>query len=121
MNRSSRFRAACFTIFATLFGQLAVAVYACPALSPGKVAVTATSPASPCDGMDMDLPNLCNKHCNGAEQSQGSFAPAVGFIASFVVHLNVPPLATPIALAAPPALFQATAPPLTIRNCCFRI
>ena len=123
MERTSRVRTACLAIFAMLFAQLAVAAYACPALSPGKAAITAASPASPCENMQMDkdLANLCQKHCHGDQQSQGGLAPAVGFVPSFIVALDVREVAAPATLVSPPALLHAIAPPLIIRNCCFRI
>ena len=123
MKRGWRIRTACLAIFAMLFAQLAVAAYACPALSPEKAAVTAPSPASPCENMQMDkdLANLCQKHCHGDQQSQGGSAPVVGFVPSFIVELDVPAVAASATLATPPALSHAIAPPLIIRNCCFRI
>ena len=120
MPRTFRKLTGWIAVAAMLFAQLAVAAYACPAVSPGKVPVTASAQA-PCESMDMDQANLCRKHCHDAERSQGAPAPVVGFIPGFVVRLDVHIRSASTSPAPPPALFHATAPPLTIRNCCFRI
>ena len=123
MKRRCRIWTSRLAIFAMLFAQLAVAAYACPALSPDKGPVTAAFVASPCQNMamDKDLANLCQKHCHDDQQSQGGLAPAVGFVPSFIVELDVQEIYAPATVVSPPALSHAIAPPLIIRNCCFRI
>ena len=50
-------------VLATLFTQLSVAAYACPAAMAGASAQVET----PCERMDMDTPNLCERHCHDAQ------------------------------------------------------
>ena len=107
-----------------LFTQLAVAAYTCPG-APSPAAAAAAKAEAGCDELDHAKPNLCRAHCQQQAQSADK----------------------PVGLAAPPApptgrnaalvpivrvsfvsaedqqwlLVRTTAPPLTIRHCCFRI
>ena len=111
---------AAVTVFALLFAQLAVAAYACPAMSPQAVSASSEA-ASHCDKLDPRLTNLCQKHCHGVEQSQSASAAPAPFIPALIGMLEPALQVLPIANLEPPALFHANSPPLTIRNCCFRI
>ncbi len=120
MRRHNRFLTAAFTVFALLFAQLAVAAYACPAMSPQADSASAQA-TSHCDKLDPRLTNLCQKHCHGVEQSPSASPASAPFIPALIGMLKPAIQVLPIANLEPPALFHATAPPLTIRNCCFRI
>lgn len=135
MTRSRQFRfvAALIALFGMLFMQIAVASYACPGLQMGQggEAVAMSSDAADqgmtgCQGMDKAQPNLCHAHDQVGHQSLDK--PELPQVQPFVaVGLAVPidtivlaylPDATPTETAR---LTHATAPPLSIRNCCFRI
>ena len=119
-------------LISVLFTQLAVAAYACPGLlsSSGSAAMLSTSDATPdpmpdCGQPDTKRPMLCHAHCQEGQQSVDktqlpTIAPliAVGFV---LVLLSVPVVGRPLDLSPPSHLERATAPPLSIRNCCFRI
>lgn len=107
-------------IFALVFAQLAVAAYACPSASADSADPRA-GVFTPCDQIDRDQANLCGKHCNDAEQSQASYPSGCASSPAFtaVVYVGTPLSAG--ALAGDPALAHATGPPLSIRDCRFRI
>lgn len=121
--RITRKLVACIGLSALVFAQLAVSAYACPVLAAAiEDAQPATTP--PCHDMDMDQPALCQSHCQDGQQNindvQPAFAPA-GFVPGLIVMIDS---ATQKPLQLPPAsplLLRSTSPPLSIRNCCFRI
>jgi hypothetical protein len=101
-----------------LFAQIAVAAYSCPLPADSVRA----APASPCEQVDSELGNLCHKHCHDAQQSQDGVAPLVAFVPSFVAQLPLAAVSQPAAYRVDFApLLHAPPPPLTVRNCCFRI
>lgn len=128
LSRPSRFVAALITLFSLLFAQLAVAAYACPDLQSPPAYVQAEHADMPdCPGgMDLRKPALCKAHCDGPHQAvDAPSAPHPGPFVAATLTCVLPDLA----LAAPVAagghvsitLQYATAPPIAIRNCCFRI
>lgn len=134
LSRQSRIAAALIVLMSILFAQIAVAAYACPStqLTQAVAAIqeqhASTDPAhSPdCEETDSDSPVLC--HAHGQVGTQSLDKPPVP---------NVSPFAAVTLLAAiiqvdklpydgpyendPLILHRATSPPLSIRNCCFRI
>ena len=129
-----RFVAALIALFSMLFMQLAVASYACPnmrtaqpnAVTAMSVDATAMSPDCMGMGMDMDQPSLCHAQDQAGSQSLDKpqlpdvqpFVPVslVQAITLFdVFYTQLPSQPRPLYLT------RATAPPLSIRNCCFRI
>jgi hypothetical protein len=129
VSRPSRIIAAIITIFSLLFTQLAVAAYACPELNVAKRTAIAQAVQMPgCANMDMgtDKPGLCHSHCQaGSQTADTPQAPLVQpFVAAeLTVVLNVAGLAAPSHALQPEGVLlkRSTAPPLAIRNCCFRI
>ncbi|MGV8893202.1 MAG: hypothetical protein ACOH2K_09745 [Burkholderiaceae bacterium] len=131
LSRPSRFVAACIALLSMLFMQLAVAGYACPELKidlvSQSVALSTDAGSMPgCASMDAELPSLCHAHAQVGKQSLDK--PALPDVQPFIA------VALPLAFdASPPAysliavrpdsflLTRITAPPLSIRNCCFRI
>jgi hypothetical protein len=123
--RFTRKLAACICLSALVFAQLAVSAYACPALAQTmEAAQQANTTAPPCHDMDMDQPALCQVHCQDGLQNINDTQPAsalLGFVPGLIVtidsaslkHLQLPP--------ASPLLLRSTSPPLSVRNCCFRI
>jgi hypothetical protein len=132
LSRSSRLVAALIALISMLFMQYAMASYACPGMiAGGEVAAMPTGmmdhqPASGCAGMDSVQPNLCHAYDHGGHQTLDKpEAPQVQPFAAVGLALTL----RPIEIALPPAAAQSeflelkrsTAPPLTIRHCCFRI
>ncbi|HEU4776212.1 MAG TPA: hypothetical protein VFS95_05260 [Telluria sp.] len=128
MFRLSRLLVAGITLFSLLFTQLAVAAYACPALSTATPASLVFDRDMPdCQGMqpEQKAPGLCAAHCEKTPQSADT--PSVPAVAPFIQGALTVVLAqddSVLAWTPPPAGFQLLrtgAPPLSIRNCCFRI
>lgn len=131
LSRPSKCIAGLLALISILFMQLAVAAYACPALGTahGDQAMSMESAVraqEPCLGLDPVQPSLCHAHDQNGNQSldKPSIPPVQSFIA---VGFGLP--LSPLVLTCRPAcvssestlLAHATAPPLAIRHCCFRI
>jgi hypothetical protein len=132
LPRTSRLVAATIVLFSILFMQLAVSAYACPALSAGHDnQVTSSVHAMSadvvaCQDMDMEQPSLC--HASHQTDKQSLDKPATPPLAAFVavgyglpISLDILSFESFLASPAPTFLTHATAPPIAIRNCCFRI
>ncbi len=123
-----------------VFAQLAVAAYACPAMSAGSATGDAAHAAmlgqgmtsvTGADGMpgapslDPSQPNLCAAHCQtGQQNADGKPAPTVPpvLLASLYPVVPAAPRAQPaLALAAVDDPPPVASPPLAILHCCFRI
>lgn len=126
--------AALVALFSVLFMQFAVAAYACPTLRIGQVNATVNMSAddhgmenmSGCAGVDVEKPNLCQADSHKGKLSLDkpeppnvpSFAPAQLLAIVLPVHPSI--LSAP-SIASAGILARTTAPPVSIRNCCFRI
>jgi hypothetical protein len=133
-SRPSRVVAALVALFSVLFMQFAVAAYACPTLQIGPAHGTMNMSAddtgmenmSGCAGVDVEKPNLCQADSHKGKLSLDkpelpnvpSFAPAQLLAIVVPVHLSIPSASS---IAPAGILARTTAPPLSIRNCCFRI
>lgn len=132
LPRSCRFVTAVIALFSILFMQLAVAAYACPALDVGQTSQAMAAAAMPdmdmadCHETDPVQPSLCHAYGQVGKQSLDKPAVpplqpfmAVGFgLSAIPLEARQPPLAL---VPKAPFLAHATAPPLAIRHCCFRI
>jgi hypothetical protein len=117
-----------FALFSLLFMQLSVAGYACPVDAKVSAIASMAEAGMPCAGemssMDTEQPGLCHAHCQSAQQTVDKFqAPApIGAVATgFTYVLEPARLSSPPRLAQAPSLSRSTAPPIAVRNCCFRI
>lgn len=132
-SRPSRILTAIAAIFSMLFMQLAVAMYACPGMPTGgqdgamQASVVAVDMAN-CEGMDKSQPSLCHIHAHGELSKQSLEKSPVPDVPPFVAGTLVLDLqffdvaALPETKPYPPVtLTRSTAPPISIRNCCFRI
>lgn len=131
ISRPSRLIATFLALFSILFMQLAVASYACPSLGGGAggqamAAAMADDSMPGCTDMDPVQPSLC--HAYGQVGDQSLDKPAVPPLQPFLAvgfGLQVSPLETSHMVSFGRThdtfLTHATAPPLAIRNCCFRI
>lgn len=133
LSRPSRLVAAAITLFSILFMQLAVAAYACPALSVqhdsevSRMSAYAPTDEMPaCHEMDPVQPSLCDAYHQADNQSLDK--PAVPLLQPFLaVGFGLPLLPLEVGhqpdstRVDAPFLARATAPPVAIRHCCFRI
>jgi len=130
-TRTSRILAAIVAIFSLLFMQLAVASYACPGVAlPGQAGASMVNMAldmPDCEGMDKEQSTLCHVYVHGEPSKQSLAKSPVPDIQPFVplVLVAVLPFADVAALPTaapfvPITLARSTAPPIAIRNCCFR-
>ena len=130
--RSSRLLTACIVLVSMLFMQLAVAGYACPTLNIAQAGAAAAMTMdddmamSGCAGTDKAQPSLCHANDQAGNQSLDKpSAPHVQpFVAAALTLVFRPAEFIDSAAAAEPdslLLARSTAPPLSIRNCCFRI
>ena len=128
--RRIRLGTALLALSSLLFMQLAVAAYVCPGSTSkaAQVAVMASSglPCADMASMVMDdvQPNLCKAHCQSDQQSADTYQlpPLVALAAVLAVYPAS--IAVPVPAGVPlqtPLLRRSTAPPLAVRNCCFRI
>lgn len=119
-----------FALISLLFMQLAVAQYVCPAAASNTTeGGMVMADGTPCAGamsmaMDAEQPTLCHAHCQADKQSFDKFElpPLVAISAlpaNFTLSVVIPAFSG-AALQAP-HLMHATAPPVAIQNCCFRI
>ncbi len=131
LSHPSRVAAAFIALISMLFMQFAVASYVCPGLELAKATVFASAnmldqEMSACHDMDMEQPSLCHAHGDIGKQSLDK--PELPHVQPFIA-VRLTRLLSPVdnaysPTAAPPTIAQltrATAPPLAIRNCCFRI
>jgi hypothetical protein len=124
LSRKNRVAAVLIALISVLFTQLAVAAYVCSG-STGSSAMSMDVETMPdCEEQDNRQSALCHAHCKDDKQSFGKdnlpvLAPlwAVGFVLVHLAPLDQHPSGT----SQPAYLNHATGPPLSIRNCCFRI
>jgi hypothetical protein len=132
LSRRSRFVAVLIALFSMLFMQLAVASCACSAMTIGllesmSASADADNRSMPgCEGMDMGQSKLCHAHDQAGKQSPDkSELPNIQpFVAASLalVFRNIEAAYDSIAIRPrSAALTRTTAPPIPIRNCCFRI
>lgn len=127
VRRRHRLIAMLFALFSLLSMQLAVAGYACPVETKVSQAAAMVAAGMPCAGdtvMDTEQPGLCHAHCQSAQQSVEKVqAPTpMGAVATGSTYTLEPSRpSAPRPLAQPPSLLRSSAPPITVRNCCFRI
>lgn len=129
-HRRTRLITAVFALISLLFMQLAVASYTCPGTGSKIAEVAAMAEAGmPCAesmsvNMDDVQPNLCQAHCQAGQQSADKHElPSPVAIGALPADFSLQ-VAIPVFSEAPlqaPHLQRTTAPPVTIRNCCFRL
>jgi hypothetical protein len=138
LSRPSRLIAALIVLVSMLFMQLAIAGYACPnfnaAPSDDSMSMSMSMDSggggdqamSGCMGSDKLQPGLCHAQVQNSNQSLDK--PATPHVSPFLpasltlIVLNIKPV--DISIGQQPntlLLARSTAPPLSIRNCCFRI
>lgn len=106
--------------------QLSLAAYTCPG-SETMNSIEMTD----CTGMDNDQPALCHTHAQDPLSKQSLDQPQLPDVPPFlsngiVMQVNladeaIAPSNSPDAFGSPNFLARSTAPPITIRHCCFRI
>lgn len=133
-RRQSRVVTALLALMSVLFMQLAVAAYACPTVTAGVESVHARlmqaddhADMAGCEGIvDIEQPSLCHAHAQFGDQSTGNaelpnLSPPLAL--TVIPVLQIVDAASPPDLdaVATPHLARASAPPLSIQHCCFRI
>jgi hypothetical protein len=129
-NRRHRLITVLFALVSLLFMQLAVAGYVCPG-SGSKIAEAAAMAEAgmPCAesmplSADDQQPNLCHAHCQAGQQSADKHElPSPVALGALPADFSLQ-VALPVFSEAPlqaPHLQRTTAPPVSIRNCCFRL
>ncbi len=114
-----------------LFMQLAVAGYVCPSGMSGMAQSSkpVTHAGMPCAqvmsaSMDDAQPALCHAHCQSDQQSADTYQlpdlPVMPAISSVFNQQDILQISPGVPRQAP-LLQRTTAPPLSVRNCCFRI
>ncbi len=129
MNRFTRKLVSLLAIFAVLTAQLAVSAYACPMQFMGMDeavveadALAATANDAVSSVPDAASPALCQKHCEQGQQNVNDTPQPQAHVSLAAVFIVTPLIDTTTSATAPtPFLLHATSPPLSIRNCCFRI
>lgn len=129
-NHRSRLLTVLLALCSLFFMQLAVAGYVCPGgqLKAQETAAMAEA-GMPCAesmtmNMDDEQPNLCQAHCQAGSQSAHKYQlPSVVAVDALPTApaLQVTMLPFVEAPLQAPHLRRTTAPPLAIRNCCFRL
>ena len=116
-----------------LFAQMAIAAYACPAVSVAGAAemrVSAMPAAAMPDcgvmtgAMDPSAANLCAEHCKFGQQSDQASTltvPAVLLSVLYATALVTEPALPPRVAAASLSALVAASPPHTILHCVYRI
>lgn len=121
-RRRHRLVTVLFALFALLSMQLAVAAYTCPSASMAVAGAPCAGAASL--GMDQEQPGLCQAHCQSTQQNVDkvqSPAPVPLLAGNFVYAIEPARLVVPAQPTQLPSLARTTAPPIAVRNCCFRI
>lgn len=128
VRRRHRLITVFLALFSLLFMQLAVAGYACPADGKAGEIAAMTEAAMPCAGdmpsADAEQPGLCHAHCQATQQSveKVQLPTPIGAVATGFTYTIEPVRVSPPAQPAQaPLLLRSTAPPISVRNCCFRI
>ncbi|MBC3871878.1 hypothetical protein [Undibacterium oligocarboniphilum] len=133
LSRPHRLFTALIVLFSMLFMQLAVAAYACPSHTtdsaiPGLSGDIGYASMVDCAGMDKEQPALCHAHAEEPYAKQSLDKPQVPDVQPFVLtglSLTLQLIDVESFLqdqqAYPLYLTRVTAPPIAIRNCCFRI
>lgn len=128
MHRRFRLLTICITLFSILFMQCAVASYVCPSTVEMMSMSVDSSSMPDCEGMDKNQPSLCHAQAQYPQSKQSLDKPPLPDVQPFVaVGLVLASYAIDFdALLAPVQpesliLARSNAPPIAIRNCCFRI
>lgn len=128
--RRTRLTTALVALLSLLFMQLAVAGYVCPGASSKATEVaTMVQSGMPCaDKASMAMEdaqlNLCKAHCQSGQQSADTYQlpSLVAFAAVLAAYPPSVAALVPVGVRLQtPLLRRSTAPPLAVRNCCFRI
>jgi hypothetical protein len=133
LSPSSRLLVALLALFSMLFMQLAAAACGCVEAGTGPdaphVVISATHHGGSmpcCAGLDKAQSKLCKAQHHGDKQALDT--PELVHVPEFIpAGLAQPMLAVEAAHSSPPpdianiGLARATAPPLAIRHCCFRV
>ena len=129
-DRRHRLTIVLVALVSLLFMQLAVAGYICPGAASKMAEAAAMADAGmPCAEsmaihMDDEQPGLCHAHCQGEQASADKHeSPPPAPIGALLPDFTIPVIIKAFSEAPlqAPHLQRTTAPPISIRNCCFRL
>ena len=129
-ERRIRLTTVLFALLSLLFMQLAVAGYNCPgAGSKMTEAAEMADVGMPCAEsmplhMDDGQPSLCHAHCHAGQASVDKpESPPPAPIGALLPDFTIPVIIKTFSEAPlqAPHLQRTTSPPISIRNCCFRL
>jgi hypothetical protein len=128
-RRRCRLITVLFALSSLLFMQLAVAGYVCPMDGQAGEMAAMAEAGMPCTGemspVDAEQPALCHAHCQSDQQAVDKVqtaTPVIAVAAGFAYVLE--PIQASSRAPRPTQailLLRSTAPPIAVRNCCFRI
>ncbi|MFZ6747014.1 hypothetical protein ACO0LC_27615 [Undibacterium sp. JH2W] len=133
LSRPHRLLTALIILFSMLFMQFAVASYVCPGHITGSEIPALSGDISfvamgDCAGMDKEQPALCHAHADDPYSKQSLDKPQTPDVQPFVLAGLTLTLQLTDTAGLPPErqpqlshLARSSAPPIAIRNCCFRI
>jgi hypothetical protein len=129
LTRRFRLLTVMFSLWALLFAHTALAAYICPGSAKAAQVADMAQAGMPCAesmslAMDDEQPSLCHAHCQAAQQSADNYQlPILATLAELgaVLTVTFASASADAPLLQAPLLRRATAPPLAVRNCCFRI
>lgn len=128
-SRCTRKLIAGLGLAAMVFAQVAVAAHACTVLAPleapdASVSMHAGQDAGPCGDMNPGQDNLCFRHCQNSQPTldhhPSPLVIAVAVPVYYVDQLDRPDVVTSALNRSRELLARVTAPPLSVRHCCFR-
>lgn len=132
LPKRRRFIAALLAMVSVLFSQLAIAAYVCTGVADGErqsplammQAMSEYHGASDCEDMDDTQSSLCRTHCQGDNQTTErpqppNVTPSIAII--LISKVGSSDVAYRAVQAPVVGLTRTSSPPLSIRNCCFRI
>lgn len=119
-----------FAMVSLLFMQFAVARYVCPSEMAGATesSLARAHDGMPCaasmpTAMDDEQTGLCQAHCQADQQSADTYIVPVLLMLPAITYnfaqVDTSQISQGVTLQAP-LLKRTTAPPLSVRNCCFR-
>lgn len=130
LPRLPRYIAALVAVVSMLLMQFAVAAYVCPGAGTGDSQMASIDYAGMpgCDGMDTAQPTLCHANAHDHAGKQSIDKPELPQVQAFspvgLTQIVGPSDIVSASLSAESTsllLTRTTAPPIAIRNCCFRI
>jgi hypothetical protein len=126
MKRRASPIASLVAIVAFVFAQLMIAAYACEMGMPHEAAEAQPSSSDCCDPANKTPDTACHDHCQQASKApERTLVLGVAALTEIspgtALRVEDVPRAHPAPFLEAPHLARLIEPPISIRNCCFRI